>query len=184
MNGVEALGLYTLTLGGTDASSLEISSKGYLRLKDDVKLDYETDANKKLDFTIKAVNSSSEEVTTTFSITINDVTETVGSAIDMSGIEGILLDPGSGIQLIPGGDIEIPDSQVDISTLGITMDLGENVEIMNSSQDEDLKELLNQEKTKDLQEEEITESSTSLESMVIVDDVIDEDEFLYSVDII
>ena len=148
-------------------------------------MDYETDANKKLDFTIKAVNSSSEEVTKTFSITINDVTEAVGSAIDMSGIEGILLDPeGSGIQLIPGGDIEIPDNQVDISTLGITMDLGESVEIMNPSQDEDFKELLNQEKTKDRQEEEITESSNSLESMVFVDDLIDEDEFLYSVDII
>ena len=48
VNGVEALGLYTLTLGGAEASSLEITSKGYLRLKDNVKLDYEADTT--LDF--------------------------------------------------------------------------------------------------------------------------------------
>ena len=182
VNGVEALGLYTLTLGGAEASSLEITSKGYLRLKDNVKLDYETDTT--LDFTIKAVNASNEEVTTTFSIAVTD-NGLVGSSIDMSGIDGILLDPDAGIQFIPGGDIEKQDETVDLSTLGITVDSIEELDAFISNPDqEDLKELLKDQATNEIEEEVISEKSSSLEVLVITDDVIDEDELLYSVDII
>ena len=103
----------------------------------------------------------------------------------MSGIDGILLDPDAGIQFIPGGDIEKQDETVDISTLGITVDSIEELDAFISNPDqEDLKELLKDQATNEIEEEVISEKSSSLEVLVITDDVIDEDELLYSVDII
>jgi hypothetical protein len=87
--------------------------------------------------------------------------------------------------MVSGGDIEKQDETLDISTLGITLDSIEELDAFISNPDqEDLKELLKDQTTNEIEEEVISEKSSSLEVLVITDDVIDEDELLYSVDII
>ena len=58
VNGSDAGSLYSFTIGGDDASLLEVSSLGYLKLKANSKLDYETD--QKLNFTLTAKNELNE----------------------------------------------------------------------------------------------------------------------------
>ena len=64
--------VYTFEIGGKDASLLEISSLGYLRLKSDVKLDASYKAS--LDFTIKATGSTGASKTESFSVNVSEAT--------------------------------------------------------------------------------------------------------------
>ena len=178
VNGVEALGLYTLTLGGTDASSLEISSKGYLRLKDDVKLDYETKTT--LEFTLKAQNSSGEDFTKSFAINVNDVNEAVSSSIGgVSGFYKLLDSDGSGIMINPGNDGEVSDVKPDIYELGITLDSIEEYSVTNSLTISDAKEdeLLDVLNTTD---ENTAVGVTFDNTLNIVDNIIDEEDLLFA----
>ena len=70
VNGVDNNGLYTLSISGADASSLEISSKGYLRLKDNVQLDYDTKTT--LEFTLTAENGTGDSYSEDFTINVID----------------------------------------------------------------------------------------------------------------
>jgi len=178
VNGIEALGLYTLTLGGTDASSLEVSSKGYLRLKDDVKLDYETKTT--LEFTLKAQNSSGENFTKSFTINVNDVNEAVSSSIGgVSGFYKLLDSDGSGIMINPGNDGEVSDVKPDIYELGITLDSIEEYSVTNSLTISDAKEdeLLDVLNTTD---ENTAVGVTFDNTLNIVDDINDEEDLLFA----
>jgi hypothetical protein len=137
VNGTDAGSLYNFTIGGDDASLLEVSSLGYLKLKAASKLDYETDAQ--LNFTLTATNELSVAKTTSFSLTVNDVTEAVSSSINLIGIEGLLLDPvDSSIQFNPdnGSKVTIGSTEQDeseaLSELGIIIDLRGDYEVAES----------------------------------------------------
>jgi hypothetical protein len=85
VNDVPNDGLFTITITGTDASSLEVSSKGYLRLKDDVKLDYGTKTT--LEFTLIATNPTSDAYSQSFTITVID-NSLVSSSIGLISLDG------------------------------------------------------------------------------------------------
>jgi hypothetical protein len=85
VNDVPNDGLFTITITGTDASSLEVSSKGYLRLKDDVKLDYGTKTT--LEFTLTATNPTSDAYSQAFTITVID-NSLVSSSIGVISLDG------------------------------------------------------------------------------------------------
>ena len=148
VNGSDAGSLYSFAIGGDDASLLEVSSLGYLKLKAASKLDYETDAQ--LNFTLTATNELSVAKTTSFSLTVNDVTEAVSSSINLSGIEGILLDPAeSGIQFNPdtGSNVSIGNTVKDendaLSELGIVIDSREDYQVVgDATESTDLEEFL------------------------------------------
>jgi hypothetical protein len=127
VNGSDAGSLYSFTIGGDDASLLEVSSLGYLKLKAASKLDYETDAQ--LSFTLTAKNELNESKTTSFSLTVNDVSEAVSSSIDISLDFAPILDlSGSnntdGLDVDPGMDNfdNIRPDQVSLIELGIELE--------------------------------------------------------------
>jgi hypothetical protein len=127
VNGSDAGALYSFTIGGDDASLLEVSSLGYLKLKAASKLDYETDA--KLNFTLTAKNELNESKTTSFSVTVNDVSEVASSSIDISLDFAPILDlSGSnnmdGLDVDPGMDNfdNIRPDQVSLIELGIELE--------------------------------------------------------------
>ena len=139
VNGSDAGSLYSFTIGGDDASLLEVSSLGYLKLKAASKLDYETDAQ--LNFTLTATNEVSVAKTTSFSLAVNN-DGAVSTSINLIGIEGILLDPAdSGIQLNPGNGSEVTigntakDENDALSELGIVIDTREDYEVAGSESD-------------------------------------------------
>ena len=148
VNGSDAGSLYSFAIGGDDASLLEVSSLGYLKLKAASKLDYETDAQ--LNFTLTATNELSVAKTTSFSLAVNDVTEAVSSSINLSGIEGILLDPAeSGIQFNPdtGSNVSVGNTVKDendaLSELGIVIDSREDYQVVgDETESTDLEEFL------------------------------------------
>ncbi|MFL2692617.1 MAG: hypothetical protein ACJ0G1_02750 [Gammaproteobacteria bacterium] len=154
VNGVDNDGLYTLAITGTDASSLEISSKGYLRLKDNVKLDYETKTT--LEFTITATNATNDSYSENFTINVID-NGLSGSSIASSGFIVIDIDSndlGISDTMLPGnnsGDIQqgLTNSSYehdDLSELGIELET-------YSNEVEDLLELDNQNSELDLARE-------------------------------
>jgi hypothetical protein len=139
VNGSDAGSLYSFTIGGDDASLLEVSSLGYLKLKAASKLDFETDAQ--LNFTLTATNEVSVAKTTSFSLAVNN-DGAVSTSINLIGIEGILLDPAdSGIQLNPGNGSEVTigntvkDENDALSELGIVIDTREDYEVAGSESD-------------------------------------------------
>ena len=132
VNGSDAGALYSFTIGGDDASLLEVSSLGYLKLKANSKLDYETD--QKLNFTLTAKNELNESKTTSFSLDVNDVSEAVSSSIDISlDISPIFELPGSnnsGLNVDPGMNSfdKIRPDQDSLIDLGIELEERENYE--------------------------------------------------------
>ena len=104
VNDVANDGLYTISISGTDASSLEISSKGYLRLKDNVKLDYETKTT--LEFTLTAQNPQGDSYSENFTINVID-NGLVGSSLSNVGFIGIDIDSsdlGINDSILPGNN--------------------------------------------------------------------------------
>jgi hypothetical protein len=154
VNGVDNDGLYTLTITGADAASLEISSKGYLRLKDNVKLDYETKTT--LEFTITAKNATNDSYSENFTINVID-NGLSGSSIASSGFIVIDIDSndlGISDTMLPGnnsGDIQkgLTNSSYehdDLSEFGIELETYD-------SEVEDLLELEDQNNELDLARE-------------------------------
>ena len=133
VNDVANDGLYTISITGTDASSLEISSKGYLRLKDNVKLDYETKTT--LEFTLTAQNPQGDSYSENFTINVID-NGLVGSSLSNVGFIGIDIDSsdlGINDSILPGnnsGDmsqaINSSYEHDDLSELGIELQSYEN----------------------------------------------------------
>jgi hypothetical protein len=104
-----------------------VSSLGYLKLKAASKLDYEIDAQ--LNFTLTAKNELNESKTTSFSLTVNDVSEVASSSIDISLDFAPILDL-SGSNNTDGLDVDhgmdnsdnIRPDQVSLVELGIEIE--------------------------------------------------------------
>ena len=107
VNGQDSLGLYTIAISGTDAASLEVSSKGFLRLKDNVKLDHETKTT--LEFTLKATNASSQEFSQNFTLTVNNIAEA-------SFIAGVNFDDLGLVDDPSNSEVQFGESHGDMST--------------------------------------------------------------------
>mgnify|MGYP001276232509 FL=1 len=121
VNNIANDGFYTITISGTDASSLEYTSKGHIRLKDNVKLDYETKTT--LEFSLKAQNASGDNFTKAFTLNVIDVVEASSSSIGgVSGFYKLLDTDNSGIMINPVNDGEVSEVKQDIFDLGITLD--------------------------------------------------------------
>jgi hypothetical protein len=189
VNGQDSLGLYTITISGTDASSLEVSSKGFLRLKDNVKLDHETKTT--LEFTLKATNSSSQEFSQNFSLTVNNVAEAsfiAGVTFDDLG----LIDDSANSEVQLGqtsGDMsDDPFSdELDFTELGIEIDRRNEVDDTNQ---ELVKSLLNNKDESELIELEAKMSSNAQDTfgnhsdLLTFQDIVDEEELLFIQDLI
>ena len=148
VNGVANNGLYTITITGADASSLEISSKGYLRLKDNVKLDYENDTT--LEFTLTAENGTGDSYSENFTINVID-NGLVGSSLSNAGFVGIDIDsenlignPSNDISTASAVDSEIiaNHKEADLIELGIKLETYEEeiettVDLYNPSNEDD-----------------------------------------------
>jgi len=148
VNGVANNGLYTITITGADASSLEISSKGYLRLKDNVKLDYENDTT--LEFTLTAENGTGDSYSENFTINVID-NGLVGSSLSNAGFVGIDIDsenlignPSNDISTASAVDSEIiaNHKEADLLELGIKLETYEEeiettVDLYNPSNEDD-----------------------------------------------
>ena len=133
VNGVDNNGLYTLSITGADASSLEISSKGYLRLKDNVQLDYDTKTT--LEFTLTAENGTGDSYSEDFTINVIDSSSLVSSSLSSSFVAIDLDSNDLGIDnsVLPGsnsGDLnQVVDSSYehdDLSELGIELQSYDN----------------------------------------------------------
>ena len=127
VNGSDAGSLYSFTIGGDDASLLEVSSLGYLKLKANSKLDYETD--QKLNFTLTAKNELNESKTTSFSLDVNDTSELVSSSISLGLNAAAFLDissfNGSDLKISVGSEEVVGGGkmdQYDLMNLGIEIE--------------------------------------------------------------
>jgi hypothetical protein len=188
VNDVPNDGLFTIAITGTDASSLEVSSKGYLRLKDGVKLDYGTKTT--LEFTLTATNPTNDAYSQAFTINVTD------NSLVSSSIGGISLDGDdlgvddslfSGIGKIDN-DTEVAIANavesLDISELGIQLDsyVEEivNIDDTESGYEADLLEELETELVIDKFNDDI--SSNSSTSLLVVDT--EEEDLLFISEII
>ena len=189
VNGQDSLGLYTITISGTDAASLEVSSKGFLRLKDNVKLDHETKTT--LEFTLKATNASSQEFSQNFTLTVNNIVE--GSFIAGVNFDDLgLVDDPSNSEVQFGeshGDMSIDslNNELDVFELGIELDTREEIDDTNQTLVENL--LNNKDETELLELEskmsnnpnhDISKQSDSF----ALQDILDEEELLFIQEII
>jgi hypothetical protein len=178
VNNIANDGFYTITISGTDASSLEYTSKGHLRLKDNIKLDYETKTT--LEFSLKAQNSSGDNFTQAFTINVIDVVEASSSSIGgVSGFYKLLDTDNSGIMINPANDGEVSEVKQDIFDLGITLDSIEEYSVTNSltisdSKEDELLDILN------ASDEDADVSVTFDNTLDIVDNIIDEEDLLFA----
>ena len=182
VNSVDNNGLYTLTISGADSASLEVSSKGHLRLLDGVKLDYETKAT--LDFTIQAENATGDTYSENFSINVIDVAELSGSSVGGATGISIILDPdNSGISFDPGNGGNVSDVKPNIYELGITVDSIEQYSVSDSTiisdeEEDEILDLLNSSN-----ENEVVAASFD-NSLAVIEDIINEEDILFTADII